>query len=46
MGKNVSVYQEIDEERDGMFGKTDENVEKSSNEQQILCRCQRSSIQD
>ena len=35
MGKNVSVYQEINEERDQMFGKADEYVEKSSNEKDI-----------
>ena len=33
--KDVSVYQEIDEERDAMFGKADEYVEKSLNEKQI-----------
>ena len=35
MGKNVSVYQEIKKERDQMFGKADEYVEKSSNEKEI-----------
>ena len=35
MGKNVSVYQEINEERDQMFRKADEYVEKSSNEKEI-----------
>ena len=35
MGKNVSIYQEINEERNVMFGKADEYVEKSSNEKEI-----------
>ena len=36
----------IAEQRDVMFGKADDSVEKSSNENEILCRPQRSSIQD
>ena len=40
--KNISVYQEIDEERDAMFGKADEYVEKSSNQKEIFCCPQRS----
>ena len=35
MEKNVSIYQEINEEGDVMFGKADEYVEKSSNEKEI-----------